>query len=178
MECAQGEFSCPQITDGSPGQCHPVDNLCDLIIDCLGGWDEAESTCGNCPKHLVHCKVEGKDSCIQSFQVCDDQVDCDGNWDEEINLCPCRGLEILCPSGICVGIQQSLCNGRENECGELDNFDEELCGKLRWSKSYFRNQSCENYVSNVLLASNGVIQRLLHAYLSPFKTQMAMHLCR
>lgn len=72
LKCYADEVACP-----NQPKCIPRSVLCDGLVDCAGGWDEANCTAQTltCLPQQFTCK-HGP-SCIPSNWVCDKDSDCD-----------------------------------------------------------------------------------------------------
>ena len=86
------EYQCPTRFKCPGSYCIPTKRICDNVIDCPEGDDEAD-----CPGKPLTCPGffrcrEGP--CLHLSEVCDGQVDCTSSQDDESGLCH----RVPCPS--------------------------------------------------------------------------------
>ncbi|KAH8312468.1 hypothetical protein KR044_010874, partial [Drosophila immigrans] len=77
--CSEGQWQCLDT------KCIPMRKVCDGVIDCTNGGDEALAACYvDCEEDQFQC---GNGVCIGNDRVCDNKIDCLDGADELPNVC-------------------------------------------------------------------------------------------
>lgn len=92
IECKRHHYKCHE------SYCIPIRKVCDGVIDCTVGDDEADCEAYSCPGHM---RCSGATYCVSPHELCDGIAQCPHQDDEKYcQFCPlgcvCKGTAIFC----------------------------------------------------------------------------------
>merc|ERR1719264_1622459 len=105
------------------GRCLATHQVCDSLVDCENGEDEAECGFPSCREDEFSC-LKGR--CIPDAWKCDGKPDCSEGEDEVACSTSCPAGQMLCGEGRCLE-ERFVCDGTE-DCGQGEDEANCTCG--------------------------------------------------